>query len=238
MSAFGQSVRAASSQPVLVRKGLSRQQLADLDEDLRSNNIKVVDSIYEALCIIALPRLKHSVNAIFMGPPTNGLAESEIVQAFRQSDPEVRLVLLLPEEESQRAGLAITAGFNDAFSLPAAPDRLKKAIDPGFSPDQGVRNDAASNPENESTLTSIEEAKTTARRSIVEVVLEEACFRIEKEARSTPLDCDGLFEEAEPEGDFADVYCFEELGNLSRGWGITCATGSGSCCTLGHQKTT
>ena len=207
MSAFGRSVRSNSSRPILVRAGLSRDQLQALNEDLKSNDVQVVDTVFDALCITGSPRLNTTIDAIFMAPPPLGLSEGEVIQAFRRTDPEIRLILLLPGDESQRAGLAMSTGFNDAFALPASTARLQKAIDPTYvehADPEPHQPSSVEGVENEDTR-SMAESKSSARRSIVEIVLEEACSRIEEESRAMPDEECSLLKENIPEGDFGDI---------------------------------
>jgi hypothetical protein len=211
MSAFGRSARSSSSRPILVRAGLSRDQLQTLNEDLKSNDVQLVDTVFDALCITGSPRLNTTIDAIFMAPPPLGLSEGEVIQAFRRTDPEIRLILLLPGDESQRAGIAMSTGFNDAFALPASTARLQKAIDPTFVEHADTElhqpasdGDVENENENESAR-SMAESKSSARRSIVEIVLEEACSRIEMESKAMPADECSLLKESIPEGDFGDI---------------------------------
>jgi diguanylate cyclase (GGDEF)-like protein len=222
MSAFGRPIRSNSSRPILVRAGLSNDQLKALNHDLKSNDVQVVETVFDALCITGSPRVNAAINAIFMAPPPLGLSESEVIQAFRRTDPEIRLILLLPIEESQRAGIAMSAGFNDAFALPASTSRLLKAIDPEFveqaSMEPSPPATTSSSDKTESTKTMVE-SKATARRSIVEIVLEEACSRIEKESGTMTTDGCSLFEESIPEGDFGDIqliHCMMEGEEISK----------------------
>jgi diguanylate cyclase (GGDEF)-like protein len=204
-------MRTTSSRPILVRAGLSNDQLQALNEDLKPKGVRVVETVFDALCITGSPRRNSAVNAIFMAPPPLGLSEGEVIQAFRRTDPEIRLILLLPVDEPQRAGSAMTTGFNDAFTLPASTSRVLKAIDPTYTePDTATETETESTSQHSvegqpADLPSMREAKATARRSIVEIVLEEACSRIEAEANNISSETTSLFEESIPEGDFGDI---------------------------------
>ena len=211
MSAFGRSMRSTSPRPFLVRAGLSREQLQSLDEPLRAQDIEVVDTLHEVICLAGLPRLERGVRAILMAPASDGLEERDVIRAIRRTDPEIRLVLLLPEDESGRVENALQLGFNDAITLPAAPERLRLAIDPDHPAEASNAPAEEVGPTPPAEASPIAEARVKARRSIVEIVLEEACQRIELEARSRHEDPQDLFDGEVPEGEFSDVRLIRKL---------------------------
>ena len=210
MSAIGTNPKSTSRRPVLIRAGLPVEQLQRLSKELETNRIRMVETIFDALCEAGSPNPTDRISAILMAPPPSGLDDPAVVEAFRSTDPDVRMILLLPDEEQDRANSALVAGFNDALTLPASAERLRQALDPVEEAATGG-DDLATyrdhDEDQETNATGGTRNSTTYHRSIVEIVLEEACTRIEEEASmELPEPGESLLGDYASQGDIGDTH--------------------------------
>jgi diguanylate cyclase (GGDEF)-like protein len=121
----GKRARAPRAEPIIVGEDLSYGLLEDVREALAPREIRVVDSLYEA--VENTGSLAH-VSAILMAPSA-GFNDHEIVEAFRKVDPSVRLVLLIGDDEDKRGRTAIEKGFDAAVNPTRDIDLMVAAID-------------------------------------------------------------------------------------------------------------
>jgi diguanylate cyclase (GGDEF)-like protein len=201
MSAIGSSMMSTPSRPMLVRAGLGVEHLRIIAEEFKADDIQVVETLFDALCETGSANQGTPISAILMAPPPSGLDEQAVVDAFRRTAPDVRMIMLLPSEDAERAPRALAAGFNEALTLPTSLDRLQQAIDPRY--EKVVRPTDANDVEE--TSPDQRPAGTERPRSIVEIVLEEACSRLEQETSASPEIEEPLLGEFSTMGDIGDT---------------------------------
>lgn len=180
MSAVGRKTRTQRARPILVQAGLPNELVSNLAKDLQPTGARVVGTLFDAVCDAGQARASTPVSAVLMGPPPHSMAERDIVEAFRRTDPSVRLVRLFSASEADRVESMMNAGFDDAISIPVATHRLIEAV--GGIPPTPETSEDVTVPTPES-LPASQSTASTPMPSIVEVVLEDAWARFNQEDR-------------------------------------------------------
>jgi diguanylate cyclase (GGDEF)-like protein len=183
MSAIGRNPRSQRARPILVQGGLPGEVIEQLSEDLQPTGARVVNTIFDAVCDAGQALVGAPVSAVLMGPPPGSIAERQVVEAFRRTDPSVRLVRLVTASDSNDVESVMSAGFDDAVKVPASANRLAQALGGPMTPNPTPAHEPREEHETESTAPAHGTHQSTPGPlpSIVEVVLENAMTRISKE---------------------------------------------------------
>lgn len=192
MNAFGRTPRSQRARPILVQGGLPVEEFQLIAEELQPTGARVVNTLFDAVCDAGQALVGEPVSAVLMGPPQGSIEERQVVEAFRRTDPSVRLVRLVTSSDSYDVESAMIAGFDDAVTIPASANRLAQAVGGILMSSQPT---PTYEPPEEHEPTRSEPSQDTHESSpgplpsIVEVVLEDAMTRISKEhqAGSSPM---------------------------------------------------
>ena len=124
-SPAGKKTRTVRAEPILVGEDLSHGILNDVRDALAPRDIRMVDSLFDA--VEDTGSLSH-VSAVVMAP-SRGFDDHEIVDAFRKIDPSVRLVLLIEDGQDERGRHAVENGFDAAINPRRDVDLVAAVID-------------------------------------------------------------------------------------------------------------
>ena len=177
-SPAGKMTRAARAEPILVGEDLSQEILEHVRDACAPKNIRVVQSLFEA--VENTGSLAH-VSAVLMAP-SRGFDDHEIVDAFRRIDPSVRLVLLIEEDQDERGRTAIEKGFDAAIN-PGRDRELVNAVIEGTADANALKRRLMNRRAFSPTHASASEHSNSHDHSVVERVLGESYERAIREAR-------------------------------------------------------
>ena len=191
MSALTRNPRSQRAKPILVQEGLPQELVDQLAEGLEPAGARVVGTLFDAVCDAGQALVGAPVSAVLMGPPPASITERDVVEAFRRTDPSVRLVRLFAANEANNVEGMINAGFDDALPIPVSASRLMQAVGGPMTPvvvNEPVPAGATtteSKPTNSPSEHDASSTKTSSMPSIVEVVLEDAWARLNQEELPT-----------------------------------------------------
>ena len=172
----GTRARAPRAEPIVVGEDLSYGLLENVRQALAPREIRVVDSLYEA--VENTGSLAH-VSAILMAPSA-GFNDHEIVEAFRKVDPSVRLILLIGDGEDKRGRTAIEKGFDAAVNPARDLDLVVAAID-GTGDAEALHRRLIKRQSVPASKTKPQDANDPIEQSVVERVLDESFERANRE---------------------------------------------------------
>jgi diguanylate cyclase (GGDEF)-like protein len=172
----GRRARNPRAEPIIVGEDLSHGLLRDVREALAPRDIRVVDSLFEA--VENTGSLAH-VSAILMAP-SSGFNDHEIVEAFRKVDPSVRLILLIGEGEDSRGRNAIEKGFDAAVNPTRDLELVAAAID-GTGDPEALHRKLINRQSIPASEMKPQEKTGLVEHSVVERVLDESFERANRE---------------------------------------------------------
>jgi len=182
MSAVRHKQRVQRARPIIVQAGLAEEHLENLARELQPAGARVVGTLFDAVCDAGQALVGSPVSAVLMGAPPESIGERDVVEAFRRTDPSVRLIRLFTTRDQEDIEDVMRAGFDEAVSLPATANRLAQAVGGPLTPTPHTHaqsQEAASEPD----ATDSPRDNPDALPSIIEVVLEQAMHTAKESER-------------------------------------------------------